>query len=299
MKLPVGPRAAASGTLLAAAFVSAAWFDFATLGGALLVLSLLLASQFAAPAKVVLRGPGQWLPLSDAEAFTASKSLSPGRFLDAGTWQGLCMLSASSAALAVAASYLFARAPYQALLLALGSACLLPVFFTGRAAQLPADLASAPRPLLTRLAKRLRRADGIKVVPWARIPDRARDADELRLLVQVPNAVRGLLGIEVGVEYGASASGAVATPFVLIRAREGSLAVAALPRELSWSRGRKVDERAAIVRPRLPTAVDCERLVLELVAKLRDGESSSGARTESKRARVAVPRSVLSPAHVA
>lgn len=297
VRLPIGPRAAASGALLAAAFVSAAWFDLSTLGGLFLVLSMVLASQYAVPAKIVLRGPGQWLPLSEAEAFTPSTRTLPGRFLDAGTWQGLLVLAGVACALSLGARVLFVRAPYQALLLLLGSACLLPVFFTGRAAQLPADLANAPRPLLAKLVKRLRRVDGIKVVPWARIPDGVREADELRLLVQVPSAVRGLLGIEVGVEYGASASGAVATPFVLVRAREGSLAVEALPRELGWTRGRKADERAAILRPRLPTAVDCERLVLELANKLRD--PNAPARPDGKRARVPGPGRVLSPAHVA
>ena len=87
---------------------------------------------------------------------------------------------------------MFARAPYQALLLLLGSPCLLPLFFTGRAAQLPADLALRPRAMLSRLAKVLRRADGIRVVPWARIPEGAREADELGLLIQVPGALRGL-----------------------------------------------------------------------------------------------------------
>ncbi len=57
--LPVGLRAAASGTLLASAFISAAWFDQATLGAVLLVLAMAFACQYATPAKIVLRGPGQ------------------------------------------------------------------------------------------------------------------------------------------------------------------------------------------------------------------------------------------------
>ncbi len=65
--LPVGLRAAASGSLLASAFVSAAWFDQATLGAVLLVLAMALACQYATRAEIVLRGPGQWLPLSDRE----------------------------------------------------------------------------------------------------------------------------------------------------------------------------------------------------------------------------------------
>ncbi|MEO6599420.1 MAG: hypothetical protein ABIQ16_06070 [Polyangiaceae bacterium] len=298
--LPVGLRAAASGTLLAAAFVSAAWFDQATLGALLMVSCMALASQFAAPAKVVLRGPGQWLPLSDSEAFERATAPQPGRFLDAGNWRGSAVFGAACVLVAVGTWYLLARAPYQALLLLLGSACLLPLFFTGRSAQLPADLAKQPRRLLSNLLNRLRRADGIKVVPWARIPEGSRDADELRLLVQVPGAVRGLIGLEMGVEYLQGVAGPTAAPFVLIRAREGSRAVSALPRELSWTRGRKADERAAILRPRLPTPAHCEQLLLELASRLRESDPAPGRRTNSSRVStpyVASPR-VPSPAHV-
>ena len=298
--LPVGLRAAASGTLLAAAFVSAAWFDQPTLGAALLVLASAFACHYASPAKVVLRGPGQWLPLSDEEAFARSAPPVAGRFLDAGTLPGFAVFAALGALLWVGAWFLFGHAPYQALLLLLGSTCLLPLFFTGRAAQLPADLALRPRALLAGLALRLRRSSGLKVVAWARIPEGKSDADELRLLVHVPGALRGLVGVEIGVEYGASLVAAAAAPFVLIRAREGSAVVSALPRELVWTRGRKADERAALLRPRLPTRLHCERLVLELVARLREGEPTTGPRSRSSRttAPSADSRRVLSPAHV-
>ena len=298
LPLPVGVRSAASGTLVASAFVSAAWFDQATLGAALLVMAMALACQYATPAKVVLRGPGQWLPLSDEEAFGRPTAPVIGRFLDAGAWPGLALFAGLSAGLAVAAWFLFARAPYQALLLLLGSACLLPLFFTGRVAQLPPDLAIRPRAILAKLAVRLRRASGIKVVAWARIPEGRAVADELRLLVQVPGARRGLLGVEIGVEYGVSAGGSAAAPFVLIRAREGSAVIEALPRELVWTRGRKADERAAVLRPRLPTVVHCERLLLELIAQLREVEQAPGARSRSNRGAPQASRSVLSPAHV-
>jgi hypothetical protein len=299
-RLPVGPRAALSGSLLAAAFVSAAWFDQATLGAAFLVLAMALAVQFALPAKVVLRGPGQWLPLSEQEAFARSKEDGPGRWMDAGTWPGLATFSVACALFIAGACALFSRAPYQALLLLLGSPCLLPLFFTGRAAQLPADLATRPRALLLGLSKLLRRAEGIKVVPWARIPEGARDADELRLLIQVPGAMRGLLGIEVGVEYTAGIGGSGAALFVLVRAREGSEAVSALPRDVIWTRGRKADERAAVLRPRLPTQGDCAKLALELVAMLREAEPAHRARSS---ARSTVSKAVArvnaaSPAHV-
>jgi hypothetical protein len=300
VRLPVGPRAAGSGTLLAAAFVSAAWFDQATLGAALLSLAMALAVQYAVPAKVVLRGPGQWLPLSDAEAFARPSERFPARFLDAGTWPGIVTFGLSCAAFCVGAWLLFARAPYQALLLLLGSPCLLPLFFTGRAAQLPADPAKRPRALLVALSRQLRRHEGIKVVPWARIPERSQEADELRLLVQVQGALRGLVGVEIGLEYDAFVGGSGAAPFVLVRAREGSLAVGALPRDIVWTRGRKADERAAVLRPRLPTRAQCVSLVLELVQLLREDDAAHGKRANAVggRAKPTQPARVISPAHV-
>jgi hypothetical protein len=298
--VPVGLRAAASGTLLAAGFVSAAWFDQATLGAALLVSAMALACHYATPAKVVLRGPGQWLPLSDREAFARSAAPVTGRFFDAGTIPGFSVFALLCVMLFCAAWVLFARAPYQALLLLLGSAGMLPLFFTGRAAQLPPDLAARPRALLAGLALRLRRAPGIKVVAWARIPEGRAAADELRLLVQVPGAPRGLLGVEIGVEYGAALGGAAAAPFVLIRAREASAVVNALPHDLIWTRGRKADERAALLRPRLPTQAHCERLLLELVSALREGDQTSGqpSRSSHNTTHGAASRRVMSPAHV-
>jgi hypothetical protein len=296
--LPVGPRAALSGTALAAAFIAAAWFDQATLGATLLVLAMALAVQYAAPAKVVLRGPGQWLPLSDSEAFARVSERLPGSFLDAGTWFGFLVFGAFCAAFCGAALSLFARAPYQALLLMLSSPCLLPLFFTGRAAQLPADAARRPRVTLAAIAKALRQHVGIKVVPWARIPERAKDADELRLLVQVQGALRGLVGIELGIEYSAGFGGPSAAPFVLVRAREGSLAVAALPREVIWTRGRKADERAAVLRARLPTRTECIALVLELAALLREENQLHPKRTNLPERDASTKLRVTSPAHV-
>ncbi len=299
LQIPVGPRAAASGCLVAGAFISAAWFDRATLGSALLVTAMALAVQFAVPAKTVLRGPGRWLPLSDTEAFARSGERVPGRFLDAGTLPGLAIFLLGCAGFIGGAWCLFARVPYQSLLVVLGMPCLLPLFFTGRFAQLPAELALATRPLLASVAKKLRRRPGIKVVAWARIPDGARDPDEVRLLIQVPGATRGLLGIEVGVELTPGLAGSASTLFTLVRAREGSQAISALPRNVVWTRGRKSDERAAVLRPRLPTQANCVELVLSLVKLVREKDSSRAPVATGRAQRTVRPRSASSPAHVA
>jgi hypothetical protein len=297
--LPIGPRAAVSGSALAAGFISAAWFDQATLGALFLIAAMALSVHFAEPVKGVLRGPGQWLVLSDAEAFARPIDTAPGRWADVACWRGSLVFALACIGVCVAASVLFASAPYQALLLLLGSPGLLPLFFTGGRAQLPADPATAPRAVLALLAEKLRRNTGIRVVPWARIPEGLREPDELRLLVQVQGAVRGLSGLEVGVEYTAGVHGPRAALFVLVRAREHSPAVRALPRNVLWTRGRNAEERAAVLRPRLPTPFECAALLLELSTLLCDDESRPehrGARVDGRKP--PVPKHVTSPAHV-
>ena len=75
--------------------------------------------------------------------------------------------------------------------------------------------------------------------------------------------------------------------------------VSALPNDVVWSRGRKSDERAAILRPRLPTQVECAALVVELAQLLRDGDQSSSKRASSpgNGSRTVKPSRVASPAH--
>jgi hypothetical protein len=277
-RLP-GLRAALAGSMLALAAWLAVSLDRPLLGTLALCVAIALAAQFAV-AQESLRGPGEWLPMSDAEAFGARRGVLPGRGLDAGSWPGALYFSGLLGTVALGAALLRERAPYLALWIVLGSACLLPVFFSGRASELPPDRASRPRALLWALAKGLRRRARVKVVAWARVPENTRDFDELRLLVQLGDARRGLIAIEVGVELGAARGGSWAAPFVLVRAREGSPAAGSLPAEVAWMRGRRADERVALLRPKLPTAGMCRALVERLVEQLAEHHPSS-SRTRS------------------
>lgn len=298
--IPVALRAVLAGASLAGAAAVGAFTELPTLAGALLLVAIVLAVQLPPRAKAPLRAPGHWLPLSDEEAFGRPKRVVPGRWLDAGSLRGFIVFALALAAFAGGAVRLLAHSPYHALMLALASACLLPIFCTGRASELPADPVQEPRALLAWLAKRLRKNAALKVVPWARIPEASPDPDELRLLVMPRRALPGLTSIEVGVEYHHGIGGPIALPCVLVRAVDGSATYRALPRSVVWSRGRKPEERVAVIRPKLPTRGMCLALVRRLTAMLIvDAQSSKRSSSPGKRASTAKAGRLSSPLQAA
>jgi len=252
------------------------------------------------------RRPGRWLPLADEDAFEVSEPKVPGRVFDAGTLVGFPLFALSLGLFAGGAVWVFPRSPYHALLLALGSVCLLPLFCTGRSGELPPDPARRPAKLLSWLASRLREDASLKVVAWARLPDGGQDPDELRLLVMPRRPQSGLTAIEFGLEYQPGLGGPVVLPWVMVRAAEGSPAHRALPRNVAWTRGRRQEERAAVLRPKLPTRALCLSLVRSVARSLVDrGASQRGSRQSPIRAAMsggsasssAKPSMVSSPAH--
>jgi hypothetical protein len=273
-----------------------------TLGGVLLLCAMACAVFFASRSRAMLRGPGQWLPLTEADAFSVRRPRLPGAWLDSGTLPGFAVFVVVLLAFGAGAAVLLERSPYQALLVLLASASVLPVFCTGRGSELPPDLFFEPSKLLAWLEKKLEKQAALKVVPWARIPHGSRDADELRLLVELCRPCPGLSSLEVGVEYQHGAGGAAAQPYVLVRAREGSRALSCLPRSVTWSRGRRADERVAVLRPKLPTRSLCLALIEELCLRLTDAQRSSQPESSSDRSAgsgssTAKPGRVPSPAH--
>lgn len=268
--LPAPLRAALSGALLGGAVAVAALTRMPTLAGALLLGAIVLAAHAAPRLEPKPRGPGRWLPLSDEDAFSGRAPKLPGRYLDAGSPLGFCLFVVALAGFAMGALLLLPRSPYHALLVAIGSASLLPIFCTGRGGELPIDPVHGPRALLGWLVQRLRDHERIRTVAWARIPDGSAEPDELRLLVMPRQPVAGLGAIEVGLESVPGSGGPIAAPWVIVRALDGSPAHRALAPEVAWTRGRRSEERVAIVRPKLPTRAMCLALVLELAGTLTE-----------------------------
>jgi hypothetical protein len=77
--------------------------------------------------------------------------------------------------------------------------------------------------------------------------------------------------------------------------REGSPCAAALPARLSFQRGRKVEERVAVLRPKLPTVAETLSLVAELCELLSQPTSARSSAGKAASARKPVRR--VSPAH--
>ena len=176
----------------------------------------------------------------------------PGRLLDASTPLGALVLGLLLVGVLVLHFCERQHSPYRAVELLLGAAVLLPVFLTGRARELPAVPGSDPRQMLARVLKGLRKR-GVRAVPLARLPQGCSEADELRLLVQPKGALAGLMAVEIGTDHALGLGGIVAEPYILLRVREGSPCAQVLPTQTSFQRGRKPDERVAVLRPKLPT----------------------------------------------
>lgn len=301
IRLPSALRAALGGALFAGAVLVAVEADRPTIGGALLLGAMACSVFFAARPRALLRGPGQWLPLTEADAFGTRRARLPGAFLDSGTLPGFVVFVLTLAGFGAGAALLLDRSPYHALLLLLSSASVLPVFCTGRGSELPPDLFAEPAKLLSWLYRKLEKRPGLKIVPWARIPNGSADPDELRLLIELSRPRSGLISLEIGVEYQHGAGGAAGQPYAMVRAREGSRCQSHLPRNVSWTRGRKPEERVLVLRPKLPTKNLCLALIEELVSRLSEtdpNQPASSARSSSgKGSSVAKPGRVPSPAH--
>lgn len=275
--LPATLRAALAGAAAAASGVLAVQGDHPTLAAVLAVVACAGAAVGAPVLRLLPRGAGHWLVLKDEDAFSGPARRSAVRFLDWGALPGALLAVLAAGALATGVAWLLPRSPYHALCLGLGSVLLLPLFATGRAAQLPGGRNEASRARLPVLARKLR-ARRLKVCAWARIAAGESEPDELRLLVCVQRPREGLLGLELGLEQHATLGGYLNLPFVLIRVKDASAAQRCLGRQLVWQRGRSADERVAIVRPGVPAP----RLVVELVSELSRQLSDEAPRPPSR-----------------
>jgi len=285
--LPSALRAALAGVLLGAALLTAAAAEYPTVAGVLLVASMVLASLLPPRLEPRMRGPGNWVRTSDAEAFRVRKTREPGRWLDSATLPGFAAFVVGLALFCGPALWLFPTSPYHALVLVLGSACLLPLFFTGRAAELPPDPVARPRKLFSTLARRLRQS-GWKITALARFPEGQAEPDELRLLVEPEGMPAGLVALELGLEYQVASGTVVDLPCLIVRARDDSAAYYALPRSVVWSRGRSSSERVALLRPKLPTRAMCAELTEEVVKTLQLAKPARPQQPLSKSAAISL-----------
>jgi hypothetical protein len=215
-----------------------------------------------------LRGPGEWRPLEPSALEPTPTLPLPGAWLDAGRARGFVVLLVALGGIGALAARIFSASPYDGACLLLGSCVLLPLFCTGRGGELPPDALAHARDLLGDVARRLGRDAALVVKPIGRIAAANGELDELRLSIDSVRPVPGLLGIELGLELREQLGGNWLRPVLVVRAAEGSECQRTLPRGITWMRGRNADERASLIRPKLPSAASCVALIQELWALL-------------------------------
>ncbi len=279
-------RAAVAGLCLASAGALVIWGSEPTLAALALVLAIACAALRRPEPNISLRGPGVWQTL-DAAAFRAAPSgpALPGAWLDAGRPQGFLLLMAALSATTWLAARSFEISPYYGACILLGSSALLPLFCTGRAGELPLDPLAYSRRFLRRVQRRLRRHPELVVKPIGRFAAAEAKLDELRLSIIPERGLPGLIGLELGLEFQERLGGFGASPVVVVRAAEGSACQRALPRGLAWTRGRSAEERATLVRPKLPTLALSVGLIQELLAGMRGPEPGHGTPSAKKAAK--------------
>ena len=275
--IPLGwmARALVAGPLFATGVVLQVTLEEPLLGTLSVIAAAALTTYLTPPWKPRPRGPGRWLPLADRDAFAPAPQ-PKGLWLDWGTRAGRLAFAISVLVAAGGSATAFALdAPYLGYVVAFDAAVLLPIFGTGRLSQLPQDGFHAPAGRLHRIAKRLRKNTWLRAVAWARLPQGSDRFDELRLLVQPRLPRRGLTAIEVGMAWTRGSAGAMGVPQVLVRVVEGSPCHEAMNQafaDLRWQRGRKPDERVAILTPALPTVAMTADLALRVAEAARETE---------------------------
>ncbi len=259
-------RVTASGFFVAAAIVTAWIWQAPTSAILCIVGAMLCASQGAPRLTPSLRGPGVWLPLTDSEAFSRSRPPLKGRYFDVTRWQGRIVLLTWFVLTGVAMLVVSRTSAYDAALLGLMSPLPLPLFLTARATQFPDTHRQRTADWLSKLHRRLSHSQGLKVIAWARFPDGEAVPDELRLRVIPPVPVAGFIALEVA--YHHAPDGEESTACLIVRAVEGSVVQQLRRGRLVWQRGRRAEERVAVMPLVWPSSALAEDLVVQVMTEL-------------------------------
>jgi hypothetical protein len=238
------------------------------MGAAALSFAMALAAHHPPAHAPSPLGLGEWQPRGPEVLVRQPSPALPGAWLDAGRARGFVLLGAALGGIGLLAARAFTASPYTGACILLAGTGLLPIFCTGRAAELPLDGLDEARRFLGEIVRCLGDGGPLAATPIARIAA-SGELDDLRLSLAPARAVPGLRGLELGLELGERLGGFSARPIVIVRAAEGSECQRALPRGLTWTRGRSADERASIIRPKLPTVALSVALLHELAGLWR------------------------------
>jgi hypothetical protein len=249
-----------------------------------LVLAVVVCTYLPARMSPPLRGPGDWTDIGkDALPDETQSRALPGRVLDVATPMGFALFAVGLGAFVAAAFMALKVSPYYGVAVGVASAVLFPLFCTGRPSELPVSLAVLPSDLIDWLLTELGNEQDLVLGVIGRIPRGASNPDELRLRIVPKKALPGLRALEVGIDLHQGPLGIFALPFVIVRTLDGSSAADALPKGVYVTRGRGVDERVAVLRPKVPTNRVLARLIRALSRRFALNPPSDGARAHTDR----------------
>lgn len=284
--VPLGPGARALLAALGAglgAYAALSHRSMATVLGALVVLAL--GAELWPTRPLVARGPGVWRRFEEPTESSAPSRRTAGgglallEYFEVRRARGALFFAFLLGVTAFSSLRVLAGSPYWSLLVWVAFGLTLPLFFTGRLSDLP----KAPRELALHWRSLfLRRAKNFDLEVWLRVPVGESSSvegvpDEARLRVRSPEPLRGVRTIEVGFEEG---FGTWVKPCVVLRILAGSEAETRLG-AVSWSRGREMEEKVAILRPTSARPAETLRLLQSVLARLTASSSKPSAERKS------------------
>lgn len=278
--LPWGLGPLLYGAATASALALMLWGD-PTLGAALVVGAMALATHRAPVALARTRGPGTWRALSSSSALVAPPA--PPDALDVTTARGRLAFAAAACALVAAAWALGSWIPEGTVALPLAAAALAPIFVTGTRRSLPPtpteQAASVLRPARDALAAEIDLSH-VDVQAIGRVlaaasscapdaGDLARgEIDEIRLACAPRDRAVGLRAVEIAATTSPLGH---ALPEVFVRFDDGSAAggrVAGIAAGAPAVLGRTPEEKVVRLAPAEPTPTAAAALVARLLLAL-------------------------------
>lgn len=265
----------------------------ATIGGHLYVAaSLLVAALALAAARPPLpparpRARGRWLAIPTSAI--PSPLRAQGSPLDPSSALGLFLVLVVVAGVGAGAVHIARTHVELAVVAVIHALALVPLFATGRVAQLPPDLARDAWPALRPAAGAIAAIPGVRVKPIARLTAlRGGDSDasasggagvdEVRARIDVPEeaVAQGVLHLELGCAIVQGTGAATLVPELLIRLRDGSPAVELLGADraaegdatFARAPGRAVDEVVLSIRPAITAPAAMRRWVAWVLASV-------------------------------
>lgn len=250
--LPPTARAAAFGVASSTA-IAGALMRAPLASAAGVIVALGLATLRAPLPSRTTRAPGRWLAIPRSAVPGAErKVISP---LDPGGTAGAVLASVVALCVAAAAILVARIDARAAIALLVDAAILVPLFLTGRGAQLPKDRVGDAWSVLARLEPAIASAAAAfgaktKIVARTAKSSEAPTIDELRLRVD-PASRDGVRSIEIGCAISHSAAGSALIPEILVRVDDAvAEAVAQVDSDaIEIAVGRTDDERVLAVRP--------------------------------------------------